>query len=114
MKTLRHILLALWCLAYMAIGETVTLQWDAAPDAVSWELSFGTDPAAMDTVLVATTPELTIPALAPGVYHFEVRAVGPSGLKSPPSNRITYAVLAPPAAPKNLRVKVTVTVEIAE
>ena len=117
MKTLRDILLIpliVLLLLYMAIGAPVTLEWDPAPDAVSWELSYGTDPAALDTKLVATTPTLTIPELVPGTYHFEVRAVGPSGLKSPPSERITYTVLAPPAAPKNLRVKVTVTVEIAE
>lgn len=34
MKTIRHILLTLWCLAYMAFAAEVTLAWNANPEPI--------------------------------------------------------------------------------
>jgi hypothetical protein len=107
MKTLRDILLIpliVMLLLYMAIGAPVTLEWDASAGALSYELHYGTDPANLNNVRVSDTTDITIPELAPGVWHFAVRAVGLNGLKSPFSEPITHTVVAPPEAPKNLRV----------
>lgn len=94
----------------IATAATVTLQWDAnpEPDIVAYELRYGPDPKALTgkSRVLALTTQTTV-QLEPGIYHFEVVAIGRYGLVSAPSNRVVYEVLplqAPPTAPKGLTV----------
>ena len=57
MRLLRHILLLLWCLAYMALAGTMTLAWDANP-AARFEVFRGIEKLAEVTTCEAT---ITIP-----------------------------------------------------
>jgi hypothetical protein len=98
MKTIRHILLLLYCLAYMALAADVKLAWDANPEPdVSYRVSYGVTSGNHPTSIEAGKAlELTVPDLAPGtVYYFVVRAVGPDGLISPPSAELSYTIPKP-------------------
>lgn len=93
-----------------ATAATVTLRWDAnpEPDLVAYELRYGPDPKALTgkSRVLALTTQTTV-QLEPGIYHFEVVAIGRNGLVSAPSNRVVYEVLppqVPPTAPKGLTV----------
>ncbi len=52
MTTLRHILLLLWCLAYMAPAAEVKLAWDAnpEPDIAGYEVHYGTEKGAYSSI----------------------------------------------------------------
>ena len=98
MKTIHHILLALYCIAYMAFADSVTLEWDANPEPdLSYRVSYGLAAGQHVTDLPLTsTTEATAPDLVPGTtYYFIVRAVNAKGLMSPPSNELAYTVPEP-------------------
>lgn len=102
---MKSILLLLWCLAYMALAETVTLAWDANPPAdnvTAYELRYGTDPANLTGKSRVAGATQTAVELAPGIYHFVVVAITASGIESLPSARVTHTVR--PGAPQRLRV----------
>lgn len=98
MRTIRYILLALWCLAYMLFAADVKLAWDSNPEPnLSYRVSYGLAPGqhVTDAPLTAAT-ETTIADLIPGTtYYFIVRAVNNKGQLSPPSNELAYTVPEP-------------------
>lgn len=99
MKNIRHILLTLWCLAYMALAADVTLAWDANPetDIAGYELSYGVEAGKHTSTTPTTATQYTLPDMAEGqTYFFVVRAKNQAGQLSPPSTEITYTIPKPP------------------
>ena len=106
MKTIHHLALLLYCLAYMALAESVKLAWDANPEPdISYRVSYGTTTGNHPNVIEAgKNLEVIVPDLSPGTtYFFVVRAVGPDGLISPPSIELGYTIPRP--SPKGWVVK---------
>jgi hypothetical protein len=98
MKTIRYIIAALYCLAYMLLADTVTLAWDANPEPnLFYRVSYGLASGQHVTDLpLVTGTETTTPLLLPGTtYYFIVRAVNSKGLMSPPSNEVVYTLPLP-------------------
>lgn len=98
MKTIRYILLALYCIAYMAFADSVTLEWDPNPEPeISYRVSYGLAAGQHVIDLPLTTATETIaPDLVPGTtYYFVVRAMNAKGQLSPPSNEVAYKVPEP-------------------
>ena len=98
MKTIRYIIAALYCLAYIVFADSVTLEWDPNPETgISYRVSYGLAAGQHVTDLPLTSAtEATAPDLVPGTtYYFIVRAVNAKGLMSPPSNEVAYKVPEP-------------------
>lgn len=100
-------LLFLLC-ACTALGTSVSLEWDANPEAeiaYTLEAKPGAELDPGEWQPVASTPELTITVttLKPGLWSFRLRAVTLDGtLQSDPSNIVT--TLVRPDKPTGLRV----------
>lgn len=104
MTTLRHVLLCLYCLAYMVLAAPVELEWDANPPAdnvIRYQVVHArTAPLTPVMLTTSTTPAATVD-LQPGDSVYVI-AVNAAGIPSAPSNVVT--VPFPPSAPKNLRI----------
>jgi hypothetical protein len=89
----------------LVVGSTVTLTWNAVPEATSYRLAAGFTPGGVvlsPNVGGVTSVTVTAPL---GTFYVRVFAVDASG-ESPASNEIVVNVVslvAPPAAPTNLQ-----------
>ena len=100
MKTIRLILLWLYCLAYMAFADRVlTLSWDANPPdemVTAYEVSVD---GKLATTVSDPAAQLTIPDAK---CSLSVVAVNSLGTKSDPSNPLV--IPAAPSNPKGVKV----------
>lgn len=106
MKTIMLAISFVFALASLALAESVTLAWDANPAAehvTRYRLDYGPTPELGKSV-ETPAPQVTVPDLSPGTWHFSVVAINSRGLVSPASEALSYVVLVPPTAPAKLRV----------
>lgn len=92
--------------------DSVTLAWDAntEPDLAGYRVYQGSKSGGPYTkiadVPVMPMPEYTITGLADGTWFWVVTAYDTGGLESGYSNEVSKTVNRPPAAPKNLIIKI--------
>lgn len=83
------------------------LKWNPNPveeAVVHYEVSFHTGPGTPVVTLPTTQVRITISALIPGtIYYFTVVAVNGDGLKSEPSDILTYQIPKPNPKPTELQ-----------
>lgn len=106
MKHLRHIAILLYCLAYMAFAENVTLTWDANPVAdsvVSYTVVYGATAESMDqaSTVKGNSAGLDLP---PGRWTFAVYATNDEGTTSALSATVSTRIFKPaPGTPGNVK-----------
>ena len=95
-------------LSVLVPAADLGLKWNPNPveDAiVLYEVSFHTGPGTPVVTLPTTTFRITIPELIPGtMYYFTVVAVNAEGLKSEPSDVLTYQIPKTITKPTELQV----------
>lgn len=106
---IRNLIALVW-LSLLAVAvdaaETITLAWDASPDAevTGYRLYFGPASATYTNTVDIGAKLTTDVTLTPGTFYFVVTAYTAQGLESDPSNEISYSVR--PGKPLNLRITV--------
>jgi Fibronectin type III domain len=96
-------------------GSSVTLAWDASPDAsvVGYRVYYGLD-IPTNSIMVGTNLSTTVPNLLAGAtYTFAATAVDGLGIESLPSNQVLYTVLGPAVTNPPPVITLVVTVEHA-
>jgi hypothetical protein len=92
----------------------VTLQWDHGADAASYAITYGTTPGSRaNRITTGYTNAVTITNLLAAKYYFTAWAYDTNKVESLPSNELAVN-LNPASSPKNLRVKVIVTVDVGQ
>ena len=78
-------------------AATVTLAWDANPDAVSgYRVRYRTTPTGTPTIVdVGNVTQFSLLGLRAGTYYFSVEAYGVGGVTSLPSNEINAVLTLP-------------------
>jgi hypothetical protein len=100
-------------LGWSAVGNSVTLTWDAAPTGgspIGYIIEAGSAPGRKDVELVhySTTTTWSIDGVPNGVYYVRMRAGNHLGISVPSSEIIVYVgVPPPPAPPVNLAAQVS-------
>ena len=78
MKPILHTFALIYCLAYMAIGAPVTVDWDPAENATSYEVWRG-----IDLLAIVSTPQVHLDLPEDQLTALYVRSVNAAGTSEP-------------------------------